>query len=139
MKPKTFFLFILLMVLVFPGPLQGENRLTKTLLAEESSGFLLTGEWKWKYHPGDNKQWAEPGYDDHLWEDIYFSRDIENIMKTNWHKVGWFRCHFRIDEALQGKPAALYIRHPGASEVFLDGKPVHRIGQRLDLGCNPQN
>jgi serine phosphatase RsbU (regulator of sigma subunit) len=50
-------------------------------------------------------------------------------MKTNWHKAGWFRCHFRIDGALQGKPAALNIRHLGASEVFLDGKPIHRIGQ----------
>lgn len=129
MRPKVIFLFILLMVFVFPGPVQGETRLTKTFLEEKSEGFLLTGEWKWKYHPGDNKQWAEPGYDDHLWENIYFSKDIENIMKTNWNNVGWFRCRFRIDETLQGKPAALYIRHLGASEVFLNGKPIHRFGQ----------
>ena len=129
LAPKIIFLFILLMAFVFPDPLQGENRLTKTLLAEESRGFLLTGEWKWKYHPGDNKQWAEPGYDDHLWENIYFSNDIKHIMKTNWHTVGWFRCHFRIDETLQGKPAALYIRHLGSLEIYLEGKPIHRMGQ----------
>jgi hypothetical protein len=110
---KIIFLYILLMVLIFPGQIRGENRLTKTLLAEESRGFLLTEEWIWKYHPGDNKQWAEPGYDDHSWKNIYSSKDIKNIMKTNWHKVGWFRCHFRIDEALQGKLTALYIRHLG--------------------------
>jgi serine phosphatase RsbU (regulator of sigma subunit) len=129
LAPKIIFLFILLMVLIFPGTLRGENRLTKSLLTEKPGGFVLTEEWIWKYHPGDNKQWAEPGYDDHLWGNIYFSNDIKNIMKTNWHKVGWFRCHFRIDEALQGKPTALYMQHLGASEVFLNGKPIHRIGQ----------
>ncbi|MCP5103763.1 MAG: SpoIIE family protein phosphatase, partial [bacterium] len=129
MKPKIISLFILLMIFVFPGPVQGENRLTKTFLAEEPGGFSLTGEWKWKYHPGDNKQWAESGYDDHLWENIYSPKDIENIIKTNWNKVGWFRCRFQIDEALKGKPTALMIRHLGASEVFLNGKPIHRTGQ----------
>jgi len=126
---KIIFLYILLMVLIFPGPIRGETRLTKSLLTEKPGGFLLTEEWIWKYHPGDNKQWAEPGYDDQLWETLYFSNDIKNIMTTNWHKVGWFRCHFRIDETLQGQPAALFILHLGASEVFLNGKPIHRIGQ----------
>jgi len=134
---KIIFLYILLMVLIFPGPLQGENRLTKTLLTEKPGGFLLTGEWSWKYRPGDNKQWSEPGYDDHLWENISFSNDIKNIMKTDWRETGWFRCHFRIDEALQGKPAALYIRHLGASEVFLNGKPIHRTGQ-INTSTSPE-
>jgi serine phosphatase RsbU (regulator of sigma subunit) len=126
---KIIFLYILFMVLIFPGKIRGENRLTKSLLTEKPGVFLLTEEWIWKYHPGDNKQWAEPGYDHHLWENICSSNDIKNIMKTNWYKIGWFRCHFRVDETLQGKPAVLHIRHLGASEVFLNGKSIHRIGQ----------
>ena len=42
--------------------------------------------------------------------------------------AGWYQKSFNVPVALRDKPIALRMGHFGASEIFLDGKLIHRYG-----------
>lgn len=46
-----------------------------------------------------------------------------------WNGLGWFRLALRIDSSLVGTPLGLEMQQFGASEVYLDGRLLHRFGQ----------
>lgn len=82
----------------------------------------------WKYHPGDNKKWADENFYDTLWETISSDLLIDNQPKSGWNNVGWFRTHFKVDSALWGKTYAFLISQLGASEIYLNGKLLDKFG-----------
>ena len=82
----------------------------------------------WKYHPGDNPDWAKPDFDDTNWE--YLSPLITQG-KKEWQGIGWFRLHISVpDEELWNKPLALLVSYQaGASEIYLDGEFIYSFGK----------
>ncbi|MEP7039295.1 MAG: hypothetical protein ABI891_13250, partial [Acidobacteriota bacterium] len=102
-----------------------------TLTAEDlkSNQSVDLDNLNWKYKSGDDVSWAKPELDDSEWENVT-PRDITSftLPKSGWNGIGWFRLPVKIDETLAGNPLSLEIEHPGASEIYVDGKLVQSFG-----------
>ena len=100
-------------------------------------GFPLKDEiwlpgFLWKYHPGDNDEWANPEFDDSEWETTNTSLHPNNLPKSGWQGVGWFRLHIVIDSTLFNKPLGLSIWQAGVSQLYLDGTLIYTFGEHSD-------
>jgi class 3 adenylate cyclase len=82
----------------------------------------------WKYHAGDDSQWAEPAFDDSGWDTLSTRLNLIAQGDDFFAGVGWFRLHVVIDSSLRNKTYALLMTQQGASEVYLNGKLIHKFG-----------
>ena len=84
----------------------------------------------WKYSPNDDPRFADPQFDDGVWETLNDTAiTLDNIPKSGWNGIGWFRLRLKIDDALVNQQLALIMDHWGASEVYVDGKLINRFGK----------
>lgn len=85
----------------------------------------------WKYHPGDNPEWANPDFDDTTWEIANTWMPHSDLPDNGWQGIGWFRLHLSIpDEELWNMPLALHVTYQaGASEIYLDGELIYSFGK----------
>ena len=108
-----------------PGPGTPIRILT---LDSVEAGTSLQGSWK--YHPGDNPEWANPTFDDTTWEftDTLLLQD--RLSESGWEGIGWFRLQLSVPDAqLQNMPLALQVTYQvGASEIYLDGNLIYKFG-----------
>ncbi|HLY71793.1 MAG TPA: ATP-binding protein [Puia sp.] len=86
---------------------------------------LLTG---WKFHPGDDSRWANPGFDDSKWELADPGTDITKFDQLKNAGVGWLRLHIRADSVIAGQQIMAWVLQYSASEIYLDGKLIQRYG-----------
>ena len=107
----------------------GSVRLSPHLLHKAEHALPLSGEWK--YHPGDDPSWASPALDDDGWELARPILDPDAMPASGWQGIGWFRLHIDVESTLWNRPLALTCKQFGASEIYLDGRLVHRYG-RID-------
>ena len=109
-----------------PVPVTGIRVLTLDDI--DDGGALLT---TWKYHPGDNPEWADPAFDDTGWESTSTELSLNEIPSSGWEGIGWFRLHLSVpDERLWHTPLALHVAyHAGASEIYLDGELIYTFGK----------
>ncbi|MBK6316421.1 MAG: SpoIIE family protein phosphatase [Blastocatellia bacterium] len=99
---------------------------TREAVAGET-GLDLRGGWR--FRPGDDASWADPSTDDANWEPIDSPRMAPgSALPTSWSGIGWFRIRLDVDESVVGTALAVVLDHPGASEVFLDGKLLGGFG-----------
>lgn len=105
---------------------------------QEGESFFLSADglsqWlpdRWKYHPGDSAEWADPLYDDSAWEIAQTGLSPDRLPQNGWPGTGWFRLHIEIDSTLLNKPLGLRIRQAGSAEIFLDGKLLFSQGQQI--------
>ena len=84
-------------------------------------GVLLDKGWKW--HAGDN-----PDFDDSAWESIDPTKDIHDLPQIFDSKVKWLRLNIEVKNKII-KPTGISIMQAGASEIYLNGQLIHRIGQ----------
>ena len=72
-----------------PVPVTGIHTLT---LKTVRSNFDNLHDAPWKYHPGDNPEWAKPDFDDTTWVK-YFSPLLiqDKSINKEWEGIGWFR------------------------------------------------
>jgi len=82
----------------------------------------------WKYHPGDNFEWADSNYDDSSWEITSSTLNSFEKPEANFPNIGWFRLKLVIDSALINQPIAYSIWLAGAAEIFLNGKKISSLG-----------
>jgi serine phosphatase RsbU (regulator of sigma subunit) len=83
----------------------------------------------WKYHPGDNPQWALKSFDDSDWDTLKTDLQFDDLNKDVWTGIGWFRREIVIDSTLIDKSVGFSISHYGASEIYLNGKLVYKFGK----------
>jgi hypothetical protein len=81
-----------------------------------------------RYHAGDDPAWADPAFDDHVWEIAYTGLRSDILPRQGWPGIGWFRVRLRVDASLQGHALGFVIRHAGAVEAYLDGRLVYQSG-----------
>ena len=95
----------------------------------DGGGFVsITADWR--YHPGDQLEWARPGFDDSSWELVDTRLVPAGWAGTDWPGVGWFRLHLSIDSTLVDFPLEFSLgRSAGAAEVYLDGALLQRFGR----------
>ena len=91
-----------------------------------TEGVLLDKNWKW--HVGDNPDFAKPDFDDSAWTPIDPTKDIMDLpqMPKNG-QIGWLRLTLSLDSSIN-YPLVLMIEQVGASEIFLNGTLIHRFG-----------
>ena len=108
-----------------PVPVTGIRVLT--LEDIEKEGALLEN---WKYHPGDNPEWANPNFDDTEWESAESLLFEDGLPESGWEGIGWFRLHLSVpDERLWNMPLALEVTYQaGASDIYLDGNLIYKFG-----------
>lgn len=90
-------------------------------------GLLLEEGWRW--HAGDNPDWARPTFDDRQWSDIDPAADIMDLPQVRRAGIGWFRLHLTIGQEVRSESLAMLLEQTGASEVYLNGRLLHRFGQ----------
>jgi len=109
------------------------------------AAFGLSGGWK--YHPGDDPEYASPEYDDSAWETastsyepgrLFASSHRREPFPTAWQSIGWFRLHLRADSTLSTIPLALRCKQLGAAEIYLDGRLIHSFGRIDPDGANEE-
>ncbi len=83
----------------------------------------------WKYHSGDDANWANPQLDDSSWETLKSSAMTkDSLPQTGWNGSGWLRLRLNVAPALVNVPLNLETAQLGASEIYLDGKLIKRFG-----------
>ncbi|MBT3270027.1 hypothetical protein HN371_22965 [Candidatus Poribacteria bacterium] len=82
----------------------------------------------WKYHPGDDLTWAQPGFDDSDWitAKTTFGRGASH--PPGWNGIGWFRMRLSVDETASTRPIGVWMFQSGASELYVDGRLAHGYG-----------
>ncbi|RMG83346.1 MAG: hypothetical protein D6707_01235, partial [Bacteroidetes bacterium] len=97
---------------------------------------------EWKYQKGFNEKWVQPDFDDKDWSEINIRLKMGDtpkttqIQKEDYSGIFTFRKKVYIDSSFVNKPVGLQIRHHGASEIYIDGKPVNKIGEVSENGEN---
>ncbi len=112
-----------------------------------NSVVALTGPWK--FHPGDDMAWAQPGYDDSAWAAMDLTPPEGAIDPTlnaggyvpGWTTMGypkltgyaWYRLRVKAENnAATAGQAALAIKMPedvdDAYQVYVDGQLVGEFG-----------
>ncbi len=118
----------ILLLLLFPVCIFAQQREVFRINNLPQEGILLDQGWKW--HAGDNPEWAKPGFDAASWEDIDPSKDIVQLTNISTHQPLWLRIKLSPRVA---KNYALSISQSGASEIYLNGRLIQKIGQ-IDPG-----
>src|SRR5437868_12328222 len=70
-----------------------------------SEGVLL--DKGWKFHTGDNPDYAKPDYDDKAWQSINPTLDIHDLPPVAKTGISWLRLHLVIDSNLLKEQLAL--------------------------------
>lgn len=82
----------------------------------------------WKYQPGDNRAWASPTLDDRQWLPLNPTRSLNQLPRLPPQGIGWLRLHVPLDPSWQQQPLLLQMDQFCASEIYLNGRLVHRSG-----------
>ena len=107
------------------------------LLALVFSGNLSAEEWRrvenlrgnWKFSIGDNPGWAEPGFNDSDWEEIFVPSSWENEGFHGYNGYAWYRKTFTLPEGIKGESLYLLLGYiDDVDEVYLNGKHVGSSG-----------
>jgi two-component sensor histidine kinase len=94
----------------------------------------------WRYHPGDNMDWASPDYDDTQWHHIDpYGLKVDDMPDSLWKGYGWWRTKFTIDSHLTKEIERLYFYSWGAAEIYLDGELIQRYGKFSKFGSDEQS
>jgi two-component system, NtrC family, sensor kinase len=90
-------------------------------------GILLDKGWRW--HAGDNPNFAKVDFDDSAWESIDPTQPILYLPQIQNTDIGWFRFRMNIDSSLSSEGLALLVWQMGASELFLNEKQFYQFGE----------
>jgi hypothetical protein len=89
-------------------------------------GILLDKGWKW--HMGDNPEWAKPGLNDAGWENIDPTKEISALPQLSPGQIGWLRIRLILKENTS-LPLSLMIEQSSASEIYINGALWQQIGK----------
>nr|HPH21107.1 hypothetical protein [Haliscomenobacter sp.] len=90
-------------------------------------GIVLDKGWKW--HAGDDSEWAKAEYDDAEWEGIDPTKEISDLPQLKNAEIVFFRLTVWVDSNVLNKILALKIWQTGASEIYLNGQLIHQLGR----------
>ena len=85
----------------------------------------------WKFHPGDNKEWCLPEFEDDSWESMFVPSAWEDEGYPDYDGYAWYRKRFSLPGNID--PDNLYLslgKIDDVDNVYLNGK---HIGSVYDL------
>jgi two-component system, NtrC family, sensor kinase len=96
----------------------------------------------WKYHEGDNPDWAAKDYDDSLWQIIPIQEPLNSGI-VKYSNSFWLRYAIETDRLHEDSLFALLITQYGASEIYVNGQLVKQLGRVTSpegfVSHNPHN
>lgn len=125
---KYFFVVLFFATLIFAGYSYANSIDTIYVHSDSLKNKSISLDNVWKYHPGDDLTWANPDYNDSNWDTLMTRITSSETPKELWKGIGWFRTVIKIDSSLRNQPIAFSINQFGASEIYLNGKPVKILG-----------
>ena len=118
--------YLLIVLLLFPLAHFAQDSTVFHIDSLTTEGVLLNKGWKW--HEGDNPEFAKADFDDSSWESIDPTRTIHLLPQISKEPIGWFRIKLHVDSSLLNKILAFYVYQSIASEIYLDGKLLKQFG-----------
>ena len=91
-----------------------------------STGILLDKGWKW--HAGDNPDFAKPDFDDSKWESIDPTKRIDDLPQIKKVGIGWSRIHLNVDSSLKNTILSLQTNQVLAAEFYQNGVFIGNFG-----------
>ena len=91
-----------------------------------TEGVLL--DKGWKFHAGDNPDFAKAAFDDSAWEQMNVSEPMLKGSKILKAEISWFRKTIAVDSSLINKPLILDLLVTGAAEIYLNDQLIHKLG-----------
>jgi signal transduction histidine kinase len=88
-------------------------------------GLLL--DQGWVYKKGDNIDWAQKEIIDKDWSAIDPDKEIVYLPGIMDDEVKWLRLKINVKNKIL-KPVGIAVNQAGASEIYVNGKLVHRFG-----------
>ncbi len=116
---------ILLLLLVLPVYIFAQQREVFRIDSLPKEGVVLNKGWRW--HIGDDPDFAKFNFDDSQWESIDPSQEVSS-MPVIPKGINWFRLHLSINQDLLNQ-MVIMVRQSGASEIYINGKLIHKIGK----------
>ncbi len=120
-----------------------QNIDTNTLQIDKlpAEGIFLNS--RWRFHAGDNPLWISLNLNDEDWTAININQRLARFLQISKGNICWLRLTFALDASLKDSMLALSINQYGASEVYIDGKLVQRLGKvgisKDRINFNPHN
>ena len=103
------------------------------------SGLIVLAT-PWRFHSGDNPQWASPAFDDSSWKLHLFEKSWAEQGLPGFFGYAWLRRRIKVPDV--ATPLALLVYPVGDSdEVYLDGVLIGTLGRMRpmpDLVVNRQ-
>ena len=96
--------------------------------ARESVVSLDSG---WRFHPGDDADWSDPGYDDSTWKLLRADKPWSEQGYPGMSGYGWYRFSLRVPPAQgkgQGKLALELAPIMTYYQLFFDGHIAGQVG-----------
>jgi hypothetical protein len=85
---------------------------------------------KWRFEIGDNPEFAEPGYDDSKWQEIFVPDAWENQGFPGYDGYAWYRTQIDLNKTLNPKHLFLLLgRIDDVDQVYLNGRRIGESGQ----------
>lgn len=120
---KTILVFIIF--LNISGKAQNIQYFTIDSITDEMIAF----DKFWKYHPGDDTAWAAFDFPDQSWDTVSTRFNLADKDEEFFPEIAWFRLQIKIDSSLMDKTYPLTIDQKGASEIYHNGKLIHKLGE----------
>lgn len=83
----------------------------------------------WHFHAGELPKAQQNRVSTTGWDTLSYTAFGKQNAPRGWRGVGWFGSWIRVDTNLVSKKLSFRINHDGASEIFLDGKPIGGYGK----------
>ncbi|OGX81062.1 hypothetical protein BEN47_19465, partial [Hymenobacter lapidarius] len=90
------------------------------------SGTVL--DQGWKFRAGDDPAWAQPDFDDRAWTPVNPNQRPQVLPQLHAARIGWLRLRLQVPDSLRNRALVLLFQQTCASEVYLNGRLLHRYG-----------
>ena len=130
MKTLYFTLFIALICSIGYAQKQEPFRIDSL----PKQGILLDKGWKW--HAGDNPDFAKIDLDDSDWESIDPTKDIIDLPQIRKAGFGWFRLRIAVDSLVGNTIVSLLVKQSIASEIYHNNQLIGKFGK---VSNHPEN
>ncbi len=121
---------LLIICLLLPPGIRAQTTGALQISSRAQQGWIQLDS-TWRYRVGDDPSWSAPDFDDRSWSTINLTESLDLTKVPGFpadQRIFWFRIALRIDSALTMDQLVLRVLQSGASEIFINGKLVHRFG-----------
>jgi hypothetical protein len=91
--------------------------------------FELSLKGQWKFSIGDNKDWAQPQFNDNGWDNIRVPARWEDEGYRGYNGFAWYRKAIRIPSAFKNRSVYLELGYvDDVDEVYFNGEKIGQTG-----------